>query len=148
MEGVAEYSSYDRENLEGYPKDKLELKLTHWMVGLQGKYELAQWSSITPYYLLGGGVYNWEGIRGDIEADSTIDLLFIAERRLQETNWGAYTGLGVEWAMTPTLSIEAHGRYRFVVGDLWPTMQPHIELEGVSGFQTLNVGISLRYYLK
>lgn len=148
IEGVIEYSRYDRENLTGYAKDKLELELTHWMLGLHGKHDVRSWGALAVYYLLGGGIYNWEGIRGSVAADSTIDLPAITERRLSETNWGAYTGMGLEWAMSPRLAIETHARYRFVVGDLWPTMQPYIELEGVSGFQTLNLGVSIRYYLK
>ncbi len=148
VEAVFEYSRYDRENLTGYADGKLELELTHWLFGIQGRYRIREWQSVKTYYLLGGGIYKWTGIRGAVAADSSLDLPDIAERKLSETNWGAYTGLGLEWAVTRRLGVEFHTRYRFIVGDLWPTMQPHIELEGVSGFQTLNAGFSLRYYFR
>ena len=70
----------------------------------------------------------------------------IPENKREEINWGFRAGAGFELIVISSLGIDAGAYYRFIVGDLFSTLQPNIELEGVSGFQTLNFEISLHYY--
>ena len=148
LEGVIDYSRFDKENLTGYPKGKLELLLEHYGVLVSGKYEFFQRGAIKSYFNIAGGVYYYKGIRGEVQADSTVQpfVPFIAEKKHEEYNWGFRTGLGLEWFVNSSLSLDLLAYYRFVVGNLYSTLQPLIELEGVSGFQTLNLAIALRFY--
>ncbi|MCI0515141.1 outer membrane beta-barrel protein [candidate division KSB1 bacterium] len=148
LEGGLEYAYYNRENLQGYPAGKLELTLEHWGVLLGGRYRLTQISVFRPYGYFSAGLYQWEGVRGALLPDSTITpyLPAIAAKRLQAINWGVHLGAGMEVTLVSNLVLNFLAHYRFIVGDLWPTLQPHIELEGVSGFQTLNFSLALQYY--
>jgi len=148
IEGVLEFSRYDRENLSGYPKGKLDLLLEHYSLLVSGRYELTRSNLLKPYFTIAGGIFQWKGVRGEVQSDlSVIPVVpYIAEKKLQETNWGFRSGLGLEVRFLPNLSMDFLSNYRFIVGDLWPTLQPHIELEGVSGFQTLNLSVAIRYY--
>ena len=146
--GVVEFSRYDRENLSGYPKGKLDLLLEHYSLMVSGKYELMRTGLIKPYFNIAAGLVQWKGVRGEIQADASIIPVvpYIEEKKLLETNWGFRSGLGLEVSFMQNLSMDFLAYYRFIVGDLWPTLQPNIELEGVSGFQTLNLGLAFRYY--
>lgn len=148
IEGVVEFSRYDRENLSGYPKGKLDLLLEHYSLMVSGKYELMRSNLLKPYLNVAAGIFQWKGVRGEIQADASVipNVPYIAEKKLQETNWGFRSGLGMEIGVLQNLSLDLLAYYRFIVGDLWPTLQPNIELEGVSGFQTLNFSLALRYY--
>lgn len=148
IEGVLEFSRYDRENLSGYPKGKLDLLLEHYSLMLSGKYELLRTGSMKPFFQIAAGVVQWKGVRSAIQEDTSIIPVvpYIAEKKLQETNWGFRSGLGMEVRLLQNLSMDFLAYYRFIVGDLWPTLQPNIELEGVSGFQTLNLALAVRYY--
>jgi len=149
IEGIVEYTRFDQENLSGYPKGKVDLILEHSGLIINGKYQLAEFYRITAYLNLGAGLYYWKGIRGEIQPDITVEpaVPYIEERKLEEWNWGFRTGFGLEVPLPYNFAVDVCGYYRFIVGDLWPTLQPHIELESVSGFQTLNLSASLRYYL-
>ena len=146
LEGVLEYSAFERENLTGYPAGKLELSLQHTALLFSGRYSLSPMSVLHPYLHFGAGVLHWKGVRGEVAADPGIDLPHIDEKVLQEYNWSFRLGAGMEFFVVPSLSLDLFAHYRLVIGDLYPTMQPHIELEGVSGFQTLNAGLGLHYY--
>ncbi|HNY90984.1 MAG TPA: outer membrane beta-barrel protein [bacterium] len=146
LEGLLEYSSFSRENLTGYPEGRLELSLEHTALLFSGRYRLAPVSMLHPYLHFGAGVLHWKGVRGEVEADPAIDLPHIDEKVLQEYNWSFRLGAGMEFMISSSLSLDLFAHYRLVIGDLYPTMQPHIELEGVSGFQSLNAGLGLRYY--
>lgn len=148
IEGVLEFSRYDRENLSGYPRGKLDLLLEHYSLMVSGRYELMRSNWLKPYFSVAAGIFQWKGVRGEIQADASVipNVPYIAEKKLQETNWGFRSGLGLEVRLLPNLSMDLLAYYRFIVGDLWPTLQPNVELEGVSGFQTLNFSIAIRYY--
>lgn len=150
IEGLVEYSKFDSENLSGYPSGKVDLSLEHIAFWASGRFWLGSESAIRPYFHLAGGVLYWKGVRGEIPADDTISpaLPFIPKRTLEEWNWGARTGVGVQLLFGNSLALDAMLNYRFIVGELWPTLQPPIELDGVSGLQTLNFALGLRYYLK
>lgn len=150
IEGILEYDHFDQENLNGYISGKLDLSLEHIGILAGGRYKLLRQKKIQPYFNLAAGVYHWIGIRGAIIADSTVFpyLPPIEERRLEETNWGFRSGVGLEIKLIPNIGIDLQLNYRFIVGDLWPTLQPGVELEGVSGFQTLNYSTAIRYYFK
>jgi len=148
IEGVVEFSRYDRENLSGYPKGKLDLLLEHYSLLVSGRYELTRSNLLKPYFTIAAGIFQWNGVRGEIQSDASVIPVvpYIAEKKLQETNWGFRSGLGLEIRLMQVLSVDFMAYYRFIVGDLWPTLQPHIELEGASGFQTLNLSLAIRYY--
>jgi len=148
IEGVLEFSRYDRGNLTGYPKGKLDLLLQHYSLMVSGKYELMRTALMKPYFHIAAGVVQWKGVRGEIQSDASVIPVvpYVAEKKLQETNWGFRSGLGLEIRLLQNLSMDLLAYYRFIVGDLWPTLQPNIELEGVSGFQTLNLALAIRYY--
>ncbi|MBN2364932.1 MAG: hypothetical protein EH225_02155 [Calditrichaeota bacterium] len=148
IEGLIEYTKFDRENLEGYPKDKLELSLEHIGLLVSGRYSLGQISIIKPYINLAAGVFYWKGIRGEVQADTTVQpaVPHIDQKTLEEANWGFRSGIGFEIPVSSAIAMDILACYRFVLGDLYPTLQPNIELEGVSGFQTVNLSVALRYY--
>ena len=150
IEGLVEYSKFDSENLSGYQSGKVDLSLEHIAFWASGRFWLGSESAIRPYFHLAGGVLYWKGVRGEIPADDTISpaLPFIPKRTLEEWNWGARTGVGVQLLFGNSLALDAMLNYRFIVGELWPTLQPPIELDGVSGLQTLNFALGLRYFLK
>ena len=146
-EGLIEYSKYDQENLSGYPKRVLKLSLEHIGFLFKATYSFSRAGMIRPQLYVAVGPHYWKGIRGEIAADSSLNIPYIKARVLEEWNWAFKTGIGLEIALLPYASLEVAFSYRFIVGDLWPTLQQHIELEGVSGFQTLNISSGIRIYL-
>ncbi len=146
LQGMVEHSRFDRENLSGYAEGKLELELTHTALQFCGRYGLSRIGFFQPYMQFTAGMLHWRGVRGTVAAAPALGLPEIDEKVLQEYNWCFAAGLGLEAFFSRSLSLDAGLSYRFVVGDLYPTMQPLIELEGVSGFQTLNAGLGIRYY--
>lgn len=148
MAGEFEYSKFDKENLNGYPAGKLALSLEYYGLLIDARYTIIKTSFIKPYLNFSGGLYNWKGVRGEVQADSTATpfVPHIDEKKQEETNWGFRVGVGTEIILNSFVTFDISGYYRFVLGDLFPTMQPLIELEGVSGFQSLNVAAGVRFY--
>jgi opacity protein-like surface antigen len=148
VEGALEYAQFDQENLNGYPAGRLELELRHVGLLVNGKYRFVETGWLQPFFYLGGGIYQTESLRGEIQADSVVTpfVPLIPAKKRSETNWGFRSGVGVSLLVTPRLHFDVLGFYRLVVGDLWPTLQPNIELEGVSGFQTGNLSLGVRYF--
>lgn len=149
LEGMIEYSKYDKENTGGYIDERVDLLLEHVGFLVNGKYDVLHIEPVTIFFNIGAGIFNWKGMRGEVKADSTITPFIprIDSKTLKETNWGLRSGMGISYQPLSSLSIELSAYYRFIVGDLWPTLQPHIELEGVSGFQTINFSLGIRYHL-
>jgi hypothetical protein len=149
MEGLAEYSLFDKENLNSYAGDKVALSLEHFGLIFNTKYSLFDPDIIDPYLNFGVGLYYWKGSRGEIQPDDQVDppIPYIEERVLEEWNWGFRAGIGSEIFILENFSADVVFYYRLIIGDLWPTLQPRVELEGVSGFQTLNLDLHLRYYI-
>jgi hypothetical protein len=150
LEGMLTYSRYDEENLSGYPEGRLDLFLEHTGILLNAKYDLKTWGIFHSYWNMGGGLYHWKGIRGRIDPDVNMEpvIPLIEKNVLQEWNWGFRSGIGIGTRLMKNFTVDVSGYYRFIVGDLWPTLQPHIELEGVSGFQSLNLELEFRYFIK
>lgn len=148
ISGSLELARYEREALTGYAAGRVDLLLEHVAVLASGEVEIAEWGPVHPSLLLSGGLYRWKGVRGAIQADSTVRpyVPAIAARTLQTTNWGLRVGAGASVHVWRHLEGEASLCYRLVLGDLWPTMQPHIELEGVSGLQTINISVGMRIW--
>jgi len=148
IEGILEYSRFDEENLTGYPAGKLDLSLEHLGVLVSGRHTLSHLNRLKLYFELAAGIFQWEGIRGEIQADSTVIPYVppIQAKKITELNWGFRSGIGLSFNVNQQFFIDLLVGYRFIVGDLLPTLQPHIELEGVSGFQTLNGNLTLRYF--
>ncbi|MBD3287461.1 outer membrane beta-barrel protein [candidate division KSB1 bacterium] len=146
--GVFEFSQFDEENLSGYPAGKLALSLEHYGLLIDARYTITKTSFLKPYLKFSGGLYSWKGVRGEVQADSTVTPFVpeINERKQEETNWGFRVGAGTEIILNNFLVLDVSAYYRFVLGDLFPTMQPLIELEGVSGFQSLNLAAGVRFY--
>jgi len=143
-----ELARFDREALTGYAAGRVDLLLEHVAALVSGEVAIAEWGDAKVFLLLSGGVYRWKGVRGAVQADSTVSpyVPAIAARTLQATNWGLRLGAGASVRICRHLSGEARLSYRLVLGDLWPTMQPHIELEGVSGLQTVNASLGIRFW--
>ncbi len=146
LSALLEYSRWVDENLHGYPKGRLELSLEHTAVMFDGRYRLLRSPGLQPFIHFGVGILYWRGVRGEIQADDAIGLPHIDEKKLQEYNWCFRSGVGVEVFILSNLSLQGSATYRFVVGDLYPTMERHIELEGVSGFQTINGIVGVSFY--
>jgi len=148
IEGILEYSRFEEENLTGYPAGKLDLSLEHLGVLVSGRHTLGHVNRLKFYFELATGIFQWEGIRDEIKADSTVIPYVppIQAKKISELNWGFRSGIGLSFNMNQQFFIDLLVGYRFIVGDLLPTLQPHIELEGVSGFQTLNGNLTLRYF--
>ncbi len=144
LEGLIEHARYNKENLSGYPKDKLDLYLEHVAIWASGKYDLYCWSSVSYYLAIAGGPLYWKGIRGEIEANESLAIPYIDKKVLEEWNMGFRAGFGSTISFGP-VGVDALLTYRFVVGNLWPTMQEYIELDGVNGFHFFNIDLGLFY---
>lgn len=147
LEGTIEHSLYNKENLSGYPDGKLDLELQHTGVFFSGRYEKPGHRFFSPYFALSAGIVYWKGTRGEIQSDSEMGIPHIDAKTLDETNWGLRGGVGTQLYFTPSIALDIFANYQMIIGGLYPTMQQHIELEGVNGFQTGNITIALRYYL-
>ncbi len=146
IEARIEADRFSKENLKGYAAETVTLELEHVGLMINGRRLLSGSPNLGLFINLGAGPHYWKGTRSAVQADSSMGVPFIEEKVLEEGNWAARLGTGFEWRPTPTLGIETSLDLRIVVGSLWPTMQPHIELEGVSGFSTLNPSLRIRYY--
>lgn len=147
IEWLLEYTHFNRENLSKEVRERVALSLKHIGILFNGKYHVWGGQKFKVFALVGIGLYNWEGIRGEIQPDISVEpaIPYIAEKKLHEWNWGLRTGVTVQWRLHKKIAIEWQNYYRFIVGNLWPTMQPHIELDAVSGFQTVNSTIGIQY---
>ena len=146
IEARIEADRFSKENLSGYAAETVNLELEHVGLMINGRRLLTGTPSLGLFVNLGAGPHYWKGTRSAIQADSSMGVPFIEKKVLEEGNWAARFGSGIEWRPIPALGIETSLDFRIVVGSLWPTMQPGIELEGVSGFSTLNPSLRIRYY--
>lgn len=148
IEGLLEYTRFDDENLNGYADGRLELQLELTGLLVSGRYHFGRPGLLRPYFNLAAGLYYWKGIRGEIAADGNVQpaVPYIPRRTLEEFNAGFRGGFGLESRLSSSLSLDLLLAYRFVVGELWPTLQPNIDLEGVSGLQSLHLGVGVRWY--
>lgn len=148
FEGLVEYTNFEEENLSGHSAGKIDLALEHIGLLFNAKYALVDAGLLKPYLNFGTGFYYWKGKRGEIQPDDSVDpvIPYVAEKVLEEWNLGFRAGVGLDIRFTENITLDLAGYYRFIVGDLWPAMQPHVELENVSGFQTLNLSGHLRYF--
>ncbi len=145
VEGMLEYSAYTQENLSGYPKGKLELYLKHVAIWANGKYPLLSFGNFTPYLSIAGGPVYWEGRRGEIDANEELSIPHIPAKLLHEWDMGAKLGLGF-FINFGRLKLSGTANYRLIIGNLYPTMQEYIELDGVNGFQSLNFRTGIYYH--
>lgn len=143
-----EYVEFSKENLSGYPKNRLSLFLQHGGILYVPRFAARQILFFVPYIETGIGLYYWKGIRGAIAANEALDIPRIDKLTLEEWNWGAKLGVGLTLDLIESLQLDIFGNYRFIVGDLWPTLQQYIELENVSGLQTINFGLRLNYKIE
>ena len=140
-----EYTHYSDENLTGYPKDKLDLSLKHVGFLYLPRYYFTRFWNFKPVIQPGVGIYYWKGVRGAIAPNPELNIPRIDKRVLEEWNWGFKLGAGLEYEFTTEIKLDLMLNYRFIVGELWPTLQDYIELDGVSGFQSANVTINVIY---
>lgn len=148
MEGLFEYSMFDDENMTSQSAGKVDLSLEHFGLVFNTKYYWLSSQTINPYLNFAVGLYYWKGIRGEIQPDNSVDppIPYIEKRTLEEWNWGGRAGVGLEFKLSDSVALDLAAYYRLIIGDLWPAIQPGVELESVSGFQTLNLDLHLRYY--
>ena len=146
VEGIVEYTQYSQENLSGYPAGKLDLKLEHFAIWANGKYPLLDRQTLEPFLSLAGGPVYWRGRRGKIAENQELRIPPISEKILQEWNIGAQAGLGL-FIDFDKFKINLEANYRLIIGTLYPTMQEHIELDGVNGFQSFNIKAGVYYSL-
>jgi hypothetical protein len=139
-----EYCDFSQENLSGYPKDKLKLRLQHLTVWANGSYPLAGGSNFEVRLNLAGGPLYWKGIRGEIQENADLNIPHIPEKVLSEWNMGFRAGLATNLNFG-RLGVEFSAGYRMVFGSLWPTMQEYIELDGVNGFQSVSLQLGMHY---
>jgi hypothetical protein len=144
--GELEYTEFSKENLSGYPAGRLSLNLEHIGILFNARYRFISEGMLKPYLSFAVGPFYWKGTRGAIAEDSTRNIPFIDRKTLEEWNWGFKAGAGLEMRLLHGVHIDLLINYRFIVGDLWPTLQQYIELDGVSGFQTLNFTLGIKYY--
>ncbi|MBN2279333.1 MAG: hypothetical protein JXQ65_02010 [Candidatus Marinimicrobia bacterium] len=144
VEGMLLYSLTDRENLSGYADGKLKLELQSVAIWANGKYLMGSFGPADFYFNIAGGPIYWKSTRGEVEADEDKTIPHIDKKVLEEWNMGFRSGFGAEFKFGK-LGIDALVNYKFIAGSLWPTMQEHIELEGVNGLQSLNVNVGLFY---
>ena len=144
VEGLIIYSMFGDENLSGYADGNLDLELKALALWANGKYTMGNFGPAAFYLDIAGGPVYWKAIRGEIDANEELTIPYIPERQLEEWNMGFRTGLGTEMTFG-RFSVDALVNYRLIIGSLWPTMQEHIELEGVNGLQSVNINIGLFY---
>ena len=126
----------------------MQVFLEHAGLIFNTRYAFIRDESLKPYLNLAVGWYYWKGIRGAIQSNAQLNIPYIEKQVLEEWNWGFTAGLGLEIKLMEMINLDLLASYRFIVGDLWPTLQEHIELENVSGFQTVNLQAGLRYYFR
>ncbi len=146
FKGCVDYVRFYKKNLQGTAAQKVDLNLEHIGFLFNAGYTITEWGSIKPYLAFGVGPHYYKGTRGQIEADPDRGIPLIVARTNEEWNWGFTAGVGARFLLIDNLALDLQFKYRFVVGDLWPTLQQYIELEGVSGLQTLNIAGGLEYY--
>jgi len=148
FEGCIEYLRFDRDNLSGVATEKVTLELEHIGILFSARYGINEWDGFRPYFSVAVGPHYYKGTRGRIEPDPDLGIPLIAARTNEEWNWGFKAGAGAAFKFTEYLALDVGVNYHFIVGDLWPTLQQYIELEGVSGLQTFNVTGGVRFYFE
>ena len=149
IEGLVDYSSFSNTHLvttsTGAPVEEIPLSLSYFGIMVQGKYSLMT-GNIKPYFSIAGGPHYWVGSRGAISENTSLAIPAIPEKALNEWNMGFKVGLGMEFMLNNTISLDAALAYRLVIGSLWPTMQEHVELEAVNGFSSVSLRIRTNIY--
>lgn len=146
MEGQVDLCRLDRSNLTGYAKENVSVSLEYGGIMVTGHKPLVQTQSWNIQFLAGMGPFYWKGIRSEITQNDSLGIPHIPKQTLEEWNMAFQAGAGLEYFVTSSLALELSTVYRLLVGSLWPTMQEHILIEQVNGFQMAHVNLRLRYY--
>lgn len=144
VKGILEYSRYTEDNLSGYPAGKLDLYLEHIALWVNGKYPFLKQGRFEPFISIAGGPVRWKGVRGEIKEDEERSIPNISKEVLSEWDMGARAGIGF-FVNFNSIKLNIETNYRLIVGNLYPTMQEYIELDGVNGFQSFNIKAGLSY---
>ncbi|HAE88211.1 TPA: hypothetical protein DCG86_09360 [Candidatus Marinimicrobia bacterium] len=146
MEGQVDLCRLDRSNLTGYAKENVTVSLEYGGMMFTGHKPLIRSNSWNIQFIAGMGPFYWKGIRSEIVQNDSLGIPHIPKRTLEEWNMAFQAGAGVEYFITSSLALELSSVYRLMIGSLWPTMQEHILIEQVNGFQMAHVNLRLRYY--
>ncbi|MBN2780641.1 MAG: outer membrane beta-barrel protein [Candidatus Marinimicrobia bacterium] len=150
VEGVIDYSAFSSRHPvtdnSGTLLEEIPLSLRYVGILARGKYRLLQDRVFQPWVSIAGGPHYWRGIRGAISENAELAIPAIPEKVLSEWNMGFRAALGMEMMFSDMLSLDAGLRYRLVIGSLWPTLQEHVELEAVNGFQSLSLFARMNLY--
>jgi hypothetical protein len=124
----------------------LSVRLSTIGAGFQLKYYPIGVSKIyQPFVLAGSTLYRWLAKRGAHATDTTL-VLVIPEQSQQDWSFGFGAGIGMDLVLIPGLTASIDARYHILVAELWPALA--LRLENVSGIQTWQIALGLKYELE
>ena len=114
---------------------------------------LVQMNNFATYTSIGAGIYYWDFNRAPfkdsiyVSVNDSVSAFaeFIDVPKLRQTDWNGGFNLGLKsyYYFMPSFGIMICFDYRLIIAEMWPTLK--INLENVSGFQTLETKIGLLY---
>ena len=147
LSGGIEWSRFDDSNHRLATGETLALELDHIGVLATGRYTIAELGPLHPVAVFSAGIYHWRSVRGEIEKNDALGIPAIDKKERSETNMGFRSGLGSQLYLSHHISVDLLAHYRFIVGDLWPALQPDVDLEGASGLQSFTLSIGMNFTL-
>jgi hypothetical protein len=135
-----------------FPLPGLDMKLEMAGASVHALFGLVKADPVEARLDLGFGIYRWFSKRGAyydslfIDTTGVGDLQLAADLKVPEVtqvDWsgGFHAGVDIDVALVGPLHAGAGAGYRLIVGELWPALA--LDLENVSGFQLLDVRLSL-----
>ena len=171
--GSIEYFKFHRENIDKlfitrtltdsltgaqntfrFPLQQLSMSLEMIGVAANGSYELWNNEFIETRFCFGFGVYHWKGARSSYydsvkvqmsKGPVLVEVLRVPENQQEDWSGGLNVGAEVSLRILSPLSLNLGGRYRIIVGELWPALA--LDIENVSSFQMveLRAGFSVDF---
>lgn len=170
--GFVEYARFDEENrdrlsvkrldtLNGVPRELVfplkpfDMVLTSYGAGVTMNYAVLTTPAAELSAFASFGVHYWEFDRAayldSIRIDTgsvapklkLLDVLRVPELHQKDWSGALHVGLDADITLFSPVILTAGVRYRILLAELWPTLE--MDLENVSGIQSLSVSVGLQY---
>jgi opacity protein-like surface antigen len=109
--------------------------------GIHVERRLREAARFLPYVSIGGGFYHWKETRAAYDHGE----IFLTPLERSQWSGGLTGGLGLEYVLSPMISLTTAADYNLIFGELWPTLA--VGLENVSTFQFVSARLGVRVFI-
>jgi hypothetical protein len=173
--GFVEYAVMDKENRDKlfikrkdtlnaverdlvFPLKDFEMAFEYIGLGVTANYSIISGSVIDLNGRVSFGIYNWKFTRDayfdSIKVDTgsvtpkfkLIDVIRVPASQQHDWSGGFDIGLETDVVVFSPFIVSAGVRYKVILAELWPTLA--LDMENVSGLQTAQITVGLKYLIE